>query len=316
MFRGSMSITTKTHGRMKWSNTNILFGPKDHPTTELSNQNLPFVVMLRIGRHKVVKTLINNGASLNLIMRKTFIEMGLSLVDLTPVHDTFHTVIPAQSSTPIGHIDIEVSCVSRDNKHNEMLMFEVVSFNIRYNCILGRSFLLKFMVVIHTAYATMKMPGSKDVITIKADHGDALACESVSLSHDGRFGDKAAQKHAIKVAKTKGGSTPSKPSGSKPPIGNSSRIPPASKGINVASTSTPSPTKLLIPQCLLNYYHFWTLIRAIIRSASPLTMKKNSVHHSIWNLLLYKDGIRPQEWGSYVSEGHSDHLGNSNQKKC
>jgi hypothetical protein len=42
--------------RMKWSNIGISFGPEDHPETELSNQNLPFVVKLLIGRHKVVKT--------------------------------------------------------------------------------------------------------------------------------------------------------------------------------------------------------------------------------------------------------------------
>jgi hypothetical protein len=50
-----------------------------------------------------------------------------------------------------------------------MLMFEVASFDIGYNCILGRPFLLKFMAVIHTAYATMKMPRPKGVITIKDD---------------------------------------------------------------------------------------------------------------------------------------------------
>jgi hypothetical protein len=38
-----------------------------------------------------------------------------------------------------------------------MLMFEVASFNIRYNCILGRPFLLRFMAVIYTTYATIKM---------------------------------------------------------------------------------------------------------------------------------------------------------------
>jgi hypothetical protein len=54
----------------------------------------------------VAKTLVNNGASLNLIMRKTFIVMGLNLVDLTPVHDTFHGVIPGQSFTPIRRIDL------------------------------------------------------------------------------------------------------------------------------------------------------------------------------------------------------------------
>jgi hypothetical protein len=48
-------------------------------------------------------------------------------------------------------------------------MFEVASFNIGYNYILGRPFLLKFMVIIHTAYATMKILGPKGVVTIKAD---------------------------------------------------------------------------------------------------------------------------------------------------
>jgi hypothetical protein len=46
-------------------------------------------------------------------------------------------------------------------------MFEVASIDIGYNCILGRPFLLKFMAVIHTSYATMKIPGSKGIITIK-----------------------------------------------------------------------------------------------------------------------------------------------------
>jgi hypothetical protein len=78
-----------------------------------------------------------------------------------------------------------VSYGTGDNKHKEMLTFEVVSFDIGYNCILGRPFLLKFMVVIHTAYATMKMPDPKDVITIKANQRDSLACENATLTHAG-----------------------------------------------------------------------------------------------------------------------------------
>jgi hypothetical protein len=56
-----------------------------------------------------------------------------------------------------------------------------------------RPFLLKFMAVIHTDYATLKMPGPKGVITIKADQHDALACENVTMMHARRFGEKAAQ---------------------------------------------------------------------------------------------------------------------------
>jgi hypothetical protein len=109
--------------------------------------------------------LTDSGASLNLMMRKTFFEMGLNLVELTPMHDTFHGIIPGHSSTPIGYIDLEVSCGSGENKRREMLTFEVASFDIGYNCIIGRPFLLKFMAVIHTANATIKMPRPKCVIT-------------------------------------------------------------------------------------------------------------------------------------------------------
>jgi hypothetical protein len=87
IFKGSMSITSKTQEKklereislaqrieperkMKRSDVDISFEPEDHPETELSERNLSFMVKLPIGWHKVVKTLIDNGASLNLIIRK------------------------------------------------------------------------------------------------------------------------------------------------------------------------------------------------------------------------------------------------------
>jgi hypothetical protein len=242
IFRGSMSITSKTQGkklhheisltqhielgrRMKWSDDYIIFGPEDHPVTELSERNLPLVVKIPIGWHKVAKTLIDSGASLNLIMRRTFIEKGLNLSDLTPVHDTLHGVIPGQAFTPIGRIDLEVSYGTGENKHREMLTFEVASFDIGYNCILGRSFLLKFMAVIRTAYATVKMPVPRGVITLKSDQRGALACENVTLTHAGRFGKEEAHKLAAKVAKTHGGGTPAKAVMLGPSAGGTSKTP-------------------------------------------------------------------------------------------
>jgi hypothetical protein len=196
------------------------------------------MVKVLIRCHKVVKTLIDNGASLNLIMRKTFIKMGLNLSHLTPVHDTFHSVILGQTSTPIGRIDLEVLCGSWDNKHRETIIFKVMSFDIGYNCMLGRPFLLKFMAVIHTAYATMKMPGPKGIITIKADRWDALAWENASLSHTGWFSDKEPQDYVAKTAKTQGDSAPRKTSATKPSISDTLRTSTAQKGAYIASTST------------------------------------------------------------------------------
>jgi hypothetical protein len=185
----------------------------------LFNRNLPFVVKILIERHKVAKTLIDRGASLNLMMRRTFIEMGLNLIELTPEHDTFHRIIPVQSSTPIGLIDLEVSCGSEENKRREMLTFEVANFDIGYNCNLGRPFLLKFMVVIHTAYATIKMPGPKGIITLKSDQCNALPCENATLTHAEQFIEKEVQEFAAKMAKTHGGSTLVRMVVTKPPFG-------------------------------------------------------------------------------------------------
>jgi hypothetical protein len=225
IFKGSMSITSKMQGkklqreislaqriepgrRMRWSEVDISFGPEDHPITELSDRNLPFVVKIPIGRYRVAKTMIDSGASLNLLMRRTFIEMSLSLADLTLIQDTFHGIIPGQSSMPIRRIDLKVSCGSVENKRREMLTLEVASFDIGYNCILGRPFLLKFMAVIHTAYAIIKMPGPKGIITLTSDHRDAVACENVALTQAGKFGNKEAQDLAVKMVKIPQGNTP------------------------------------------------------------------------------------------------------------
>jgi hypothetical protein len=40
---------------MRWSDDYISFGPEDHSDTKLSERNLPLVVKILIGRHKVIK---------------------------------------------------------------------------------------------------------------------------------------------------------------------------------------------------------------------------------------------------------------------
>jgi hypothetical protein len=222
---------------MRWSDAGISFRPGDHPDTELSDRNLPFVVKIPIGRHKLAKTLIDSAVSLNLMMRKTFIQMGLNLTELTPVHNTFHGIIAGQSSTPIRCIDLEVSLGIGENKCREMLTFEVASFDIGYNCILGRPFLLKFMAVIHTVYTTIKMSGPKGVIVFKSDQRDDLACENVALTHVGQFSEKEAQELTAKVIKTHGGSTSVRTAAPKAPAGGTLWPPAEKKSAFVGSTS-------------------------------------------------------------------------------
>jgi hypothetical protein len=157
------------------------------------------------------------------------------------VIDTFHGIVTGQLSTPIRRIDMEVSYGSEENKRREILVFEVASFDIGYNCILGRPFLLMFMAIIHTAYATIKMPGLKDVITLKSDQHDALACENAALTSTGRFGEKEAQELAAKVAMTHRRCTPVRTVVPKPPTGGTLR-PAAEKKSTFMGFTSHQPT--------------------------------------------------------------------------
>jgi hypothetical protein len=117
----------------------------------------------------------------------------------------------------------------------EMLTFEVASFDIGYNCILGWHFLLKFMAVIHTAYAIIKMPGPRGIITLTSDHQDAIACESVALTQAGKFGTKEAQDLAVKMAKIPQGNTSSRIATPALATEGASQSATLTKGITVAS---------------------------------------------------------------------------------
>jgi hypothetical protein len=96
-------------------------------------------------------------------------------------------VIPRASSTPLGKINLMAVCAVGENKHREILKFEVADFDIDNNCILGRPFLIKFMAVIHSTYAYMKMSRSKGIISIPLDPKDVLTYDVSSLEIAARF---------------------------------------------------------------------------------------------------------------------------------
>jgi hypothetical protein len=127
-----------------------------------------------------------------------------------------------------------------------MLTFEVASFNIGYNCILGRPFLLRFMAIIHTAYTTIKMPSPRGVITLKSDQRDALACENATLTHTGRFGEKEAQNLVAKVAKTHEGGTPARTVMTGPLARDTPKMPAVKKSTTITPTSTERATDQLM----------------------------------------------------------------------
>jgi hypothetical protein len=102
------------------------------------------------------------------------------------------------------------------------------------------------MAVIHTAYAIIKMPGPRGVITLKLDQRDALACENATITHAGRFDEQEVQNLAAKIAKTHGGGASTRMVTLRPVAGDILRMLVAKKGMTVTSISTQRSTDQLM----------------------------------------------------------------------
>jgi hypothetical protein len=63
-----------------------------------------------------------------------------------------------------------------ENYRTEFLRFEVGRFNCRYNTIIGRPGLAKFMAIPHYPYMILKMSGPQGIITVRADFQRAAEC--------------------------------------------------------------------------------------------------------------------------------------------
>jgi hypothetical protein len=104
------------------------------------------------------------------------------------------------------------------------------------------------MSVIYTAYATIKMPSPRGVITLKSNQHDALACENAALTYARRFGKKEVQKLVVKVAKMHGGGTPAKTVTSGPSAGDTSKahVAKQKQSMTVTPASTQRTTDQLV----------------------------------------------------------------------
>jgi hypothetical protein len=84
--------------------------------------------------------------------------------------------MPTEGDYPLGHIYMSVTFGTPKNYRTEFLRFEVARFDCRYNAIIGRTGLAKFMAIPHYPYMILKMPRPHGIITMRADFQGAAEC--------------------------------------------------------------------------------------------------------------------------------------------
>ena len=145
-------------------------------------RHFPLVVDATVRKVLYRKVLVNGGSALNLLFARALKELGLEIIDLTPLDSSFWGVVPSRASKPLGEITLPVQFGTTSNYRVEHINFYVADFNTAYHTILGRLALAKFMAVPHYAYLVLKMPSPAGVLALWANLSIAYTYETESLA--------------------------------------------------------------------------------------------------------------------------------------
>ncbi|XP_073363158.1 uncharacterized protein [Aegilops tauschii subsp. strangulata] len=138
---------------------------------------LPMLCTPTISNVSITKTLIDDGANLNVLSVKTFETLQVPYDQLMPTR-SFSGVTDG-STAPLGQVRLPVTFGTRDNYHIELIDFDMANIGLLYNAILGYLALAKFMAATHHGYNVLNMPGCNGIIIVACDEKDVV----YSLEH-------------------------------------------------------------------------------------------------------------------------------------
>jgi len=178
LLREILSVEPAIQRPLKYSEVPITFSREDQWTSFSEPGKFPLVLDPVIQGSKLTRVLIDGGSGLNLIFASTLRKMGLNyLTLLTPSKAPFYSIVPVNSSTPIGSVTLPVTFGT------EHIKFEVTDFESSYHAILGRPVLAKFMVMPHYVYLLLKMPGTTGVLSLCGDLLKSFECDKEAIVH-------------------------------------------------------------------------------------------------------------------------------------
>jgi hypothetical protein len=173
--------TTGTPAPYRWSEHPITFTRADQWLNFDHPGKYPLLIDPVIRESRVKKVLVDGGSSINVTFPWTLLGLGVALKELHESDTPFFDIVPTEGEYPLGHIYMPVTFRTPENYRTEFLRFEVASFDCRYNAIIDRHGLAKFMAIPHYSYMILKMPGLQGIITVRADFEGTTECFRVAI---------------------------------------------------------------------------------------------------------------------------------------
>ncbi|XP_074323397.1 uncharacterized protein LOC141685929 [Apium graveolens] len=151
-------------------------------------QDDPLVIAPIIGNFLVMRVLVENGASVDILFHDTFLRMSYNDSKLTPFDALIYKFNQVECQGE-GAIQLSVPIGEEPGEATEMLNFRVVKAASTYNAVMGRTGIHTLKVVPSTYHMVLKFPTKNGVGEAKGDKKMSRSCYVAALRPD-RIGGK------------------------------------------------------------------------------------------------------------------------------
>ncbi|XP_074330471.1 uncharacterized protein LOC141667730 [Apium graveolens] len=164
--REVMSIVGEPSKRSK-SEMTLEFGNPDLEGLKFP-QDDPMVITPIIGNYPVMRVLVDNGASVDILFYDTFIRMGYNYSHLTPSDAPIYGFKHVEYKVE-GAIQLPVTIGEEPREATQMLNFQVVKAASTYNAIMGRIGIHAFKAVPSTYHMVLMFPTRNGIGEARGD---------------------------------------------------------------------------------------------------------------------------------------------------
>ncbi|XP_074337390.1 uncharacterized protein LOC141674578 [Apium graveolens] len=183
--REMMSIVGEPSKRSK-SEITLKFGDPDLEGLKFP-QDDPLVITPIVGNCPVMRVLVDNGASIDILFHDIFIRMGYNDSQLTPSNAPIYGFNHVECKVE-GAIQLPVTIGEEPREATQMLNFQVVKEASTYNAIMGRTGIHAFKAVPSTYHMVLKFPTRNGPGEARGDQKMARICYVAALRPDGTWG--------------------------------------------------------------------------------------------------------------------------------
>jgi len=166
------SIRTINHIFKRRTLPPMLFTDEDFQEIDPDHDD-PMVITVEIVEYAVMKTLVDQGSSVDILFWDTFKRLHLKEEDIVPFREQIIGFSGERVSTK-GYVDL-ITTFGRGNKTKKIkIRYLVVDASTSYNVLLGRSSLNKLGAIVSTPHLAMKFPTEKgEISTVYVNQKDA-----------------------------------------------------------------------------------------------------------------------------------------------